>query len=185
MRKKNLSLPQIITVSVSVIIFAIIFVIVFFDMAVPLPKNYYIFQDIEECERLFPADLPNSNIMVEKYDTPTKDKGVKDLSYTAFFGMKYKSDTLKYEIFAYEFESSDAALQYFVNVTGKTSYKDRLPLDENDTNTLFSVTKGFSTRIVIVSQNRAYKVNVPNKYLNALTEKLWENFSQEIPLKNT
>ena len=178
MMKKRISHSQIITTSL--ITFAIICAVFFITTALnPLPNNYYIFQDIDECKFLIPSDL--SDVKVEYYDEPTKDRDIKDLSYTAFFGMNYKSNTLKYEIFAYEFEDSDSALQYFVNVTGQTSYKKRLPLDENDENKLLAANKGTSCHIIVVLQNKAYKINIPNKYINEVNELLGNTFSQKLP----
>ena len=146
----------------------------------PLPDEYFIFQNLEECERLIPSNLAGTNI--ERYHTPTDDKDLKDLSYHTFWGVNFQSGTLKYKLFAYEFENSDSALKYYVNVTGENFYEKRLPLNEQEDNILLSASRGATTyQIVVVSQNRAYQLNAPNKYADEINELLAQTFSQKLP----
>ena len=91
------------------------------------PNEYFIFQTIDECERLIPSD--RTELIIERYVSPEKDKNLKNLSYESFFGMNFHSNELEYEIFAYEFVDSDSALEYYINVTGQNSYEKELPLD--------------------------------------------------------
>ena len=145
----------------------------------PLPSEYYIFQNIEECELLVPND--QSNISIERYGAPIKDKNLKDLPYYDFFGIKFKSNTLEYELFAYEFTNADSALKYYVNFTGEKSYEKKLPLNEQEDNILLSASKGMSLFCIIaVSQNRAYKLIAPSKYTDEINELLAHTFSQSL-----
>ena len=159
---------------------AIVIVSLTYMLLNPLPRDYFVFQSIEECEGLIPTD--RSDVNIDQYDTPNEDEDLKDLTYHNFWGMKFKSDTLEYEIFAYEFEDADSALKYYVNVTGQNSYMKRLPLNEQDDNNLLSVSKGiFSSRIVVISQNRAYQVIAPSRYVDKIHELLTDAFSQKLP----
>ena len=143
----------------------------------PLPREYFIFENIEECEGLIPDD--QSDVKIDRHDAPNTDKDLKDLPCSDFFGMKFESDTLEYEIFAYEFEDSDSALKYYTNVTGK-SHEKTLPSDEEKP--LLSASQGmFSYRVIVVSQNRAYKLIAPNKYIDEINSLLSEVFSQKLP----
>ena len=144
----------------------------------PLPREYYIFQDIDECENLIPSDQADAHI--DRYDTPDQDKSLKGLPYDRFFGMSFESSSLEYEIFAYEFEDADSALKYFVNVTGQ-NYEERLPLDEEDENILLSASSGMlQYQVVVVCRNRAYLLTAPNRYADEINELLGNTFSQEI-----
>ena len=138
----------------------------------PLPNEYFLFQEIEECEGLIPDN--QSDAKIERYDLPSGDKDLMALPYYAFFGMKLESDEMEYEIFAYEFEDSDSALQYYENVTGKSN------VQWDEEKPLLSATKGmFSYRVIVVSQNRAYKLIAPNRYVDEVHEVLAKAFSQK------
>ena len=47
------------------------------------PTSYYIFADISECENLLRSE--NEGAKFVKYDTPSKDKELKNLEYESFF----------------------------------------------------------------------------------------------------
>ena len=167
------------------VVFAILFAIVvigglaYMFFSNRTPDEYFIFQDINECEQLIPADKDNANI--EQYDTPAKDKDLKGLSYDNFWGMKFQSDAMEYEIFAYEFKDADSALKYYVNVTGQHNYEKKLPLNSEDENKNLSASKGmFSYEIVITYQNNAYRLTAPSKYEDEVTELLANTFSLKI-----
>ena len=141
--------------------------------------EYYIFDEIGECDNLIPSD--STDIKIEIYDTASKDKDLQDLSYNDFFAMHYKSDSLQYEIFAYEFEDSDSALKYYVNVTGQTSYEKKLPLDDTDENKLLSASSGMSSyRLIVVYKNMAYQIIAPKQYKSELHDLLSSTFSIKI-----
>lgn len=140
------------------------------------PNEYFIFQNINECNQLLPAD--QSNLTIDRYVLPDKDKNLKDLSYEHFWGMKFYSAELEYEIFAYEFRDSSSALKYYINVTGQNSYKKELPLSNDNANRRLSASKGLSSyRLVVVYQNKAYLVIAPNEYEDEINKLLAETFS--------
>lgn len=143
------------------------------------PNEYFIFQNINECEHLIPAD--QTDLTIERYASPEKDKNLKELSYESFFGMKFHSNELEYEIFAYEFVDSNSALKYYINVTGQNSYKKELPLSQDDDNRRLSGSKGmFFYRLVVVYQNKAYLVIAPTQYGDAIDKLLADTFSYQL-----
>ena len=142
------------------------------------PNEYFIFQTIDECERLVSADQTDS--IVERYVSPEKDKNLKNLSYESFFGMNFHSNELEYEIFAYEFVDSNSALKYYINVTGQTSYEKELP-DESYENKRLSSSKGMSSyRLIAVYQNKAYVIVAPKQYEDIINKMLASTFSFQI-----
>ena len=143
------------------------------------PEEYFIFQTIDECEQLIPAD--QTDLMIERYASPEKDKHLKDLSFESFFGMKFHSNELEYEIFAYEFADSDSALKYYISVTGKNLYEKDLPLSEDAENKLWSSSAGmFSYRQIVVYQNKAYVIDAPTQYRIAIDKVLATVFSFQL-----
>ena len=181
--KKNLP-KLIISLIISVVVLWFIVIGVFFATSVihmlqDFPLEIFIFQTIDECEQLIPADQTDAEI--ERYDSPEKDKNLKDLSYDAFFGMNFESDELQYEIFAYEFVDSDSALKYFINVTGKSIYEKDLPLSDDDENKQFLASMGaFNYELIAVYQNRAYVISAPKRFRQDINELLANTFSYKI-----
>ena len=143
------------------------------------PNKCFVFQNINECEQLIPIE--QSDLMIERYDTPDKDENLKSLSYVDFWGMNFESNELEYEIFAYEFSDSDSALKYYVNVTGQRSYEKKLPLSKDDDNKHFNSSKGmFFYRIVAVYQRKAYLIIAPKQYADKIDSLLENTFSYRL-----
>ncbi|MBQ7968442.1 MAG: hypothetical protein IJ292_01285 [Clostridia bacterium] len=143
------------------------------------PSEYFIFQNINECERLIPTE--QSDLTIERYTSPDKDKYLKDLSYKDFWGMKLLSNELEFEIFAYEFVDSDSALKYYINVTRQNSYKKELPLSTDNDNKRLSSSKGmFVYRLVVVYQNKAYLVVAPSQYDDAINKLLSDTMTYKL-----
>ena len=173
MRKKT---PTIVVIIICAIFVVGPFVWMFFN---PLPVEYYIFQDIEECENLIPTEQTDAN--VKRYDTPSRDKHLKSLPYDEFFGIKFKSNKLEYEIFAYEFQDMDSALNYYINVTGQKSYEKNLPLNEQEENKLFLASRGLTQyEVIVLFNNKAYKLTAPAKYDDEISDLLKNTFSQKV-----
>ncbi len=143
------------------------------------PNEYFIFQNINECNQLLPAD--QSDLTIDRYTLPEKDKYLNNLSYEHFWGMKFYSAELEYEFFAYEFVDSNSALKYYINVTGQSSYKKELPLSSDNPNRRLCSSKGmFSYILVAVYQNKAYLVIAPDEYDNEINKLLAETFSYQL-----
>ena len=174
---KKRTKPTILIISIAAIILIGFFVQMF--MGNNTHDKYHIFAEIGECNKLIPVD--QTNIKMDMYGTASKDKDLQNLSYNDFFAMDYKSDSLQYEIFAYEFEDSDSALKYYVNVTGQKSYEKKLPLDDTDENKLLSASSGmFSYRLIVVYKNMAYQIIAPKQYKSELHNLLSSTFSIRI-----
>ena len=160
-------------------LFMIIFVFVIGGIH-PLPGEYLIFQSIDECEALIPED--QSGVKIERYATPDADKDLKGLPYERFFGMQFESDEMEYQIFAYEFENIESALKYFENATGKkySLEEDQAFLEQRDYQ-IFSASSGMtSSRIVVLSENRAYQLRAPKRYIDEIHAVLKDTFSQQV-----
>ena len=157
---------------VLIIIASLLVVFVIYEFNDDTPPEFFIFENISECEQLLPTDVSDST--VEKYITPDKDKKIKELSYKEFWGMKFTSSDLEYEIFAYEFADSDSALKYYTNVTGRS---DDLPYKDKRAH----ATKGmFNYDIIVVYQNKAYSLSAPLRCADSIDELLANAFSYRL-----
>ena len=93
-----------------------------------------------------------------------------------YFAARYESDELEFEIFAYVFENSETAMQYFENVTGKN---DNLSVN-------FSISSGVgllgvsSSEIVVIDGKCAYTVFTPRNQLEETKRALGEIFSKKL-----
>ena len=147
-----------------------------------MPDDCYIFQSIDECEALIPND--QSEVKIERYATPNADKDLKDIPYESFFGMQFKSDEMKYQIFAYEFEDFESALKYFVNASG-TSYsyeEDRATIEQYDYALYFVAKNPLSCHFVVISQNNVYQLRAPNRYFDEIYAVLKDIFSKQVTM---
>ena len=107
--------------------------------------DFYIFNEISELK-----EIENSvETEITVYNEVSKDKYLKDLKYNDYFGCKYTSNQLEFEIFAYEFVDKSTADNYYKKVTGKT----------NEHKTVFSDVAGMNNfRRIVVHENKAYSV---------------------------
>lgn len=162
-----------------IVVLLLIVGFVIYMLSYSSPNEYYIFQTIDECEQLIPTD--QTDLIIEQYASPEKDKNLKDLSFESFFGMKFHSNELEYEIFAYEFADSNSALKYYINVTGQNSYEKELPLSDSDENKRLSSSKGMlSYRLIAVYQNKAYVIVAPPQYEDTINKMLATVFSFQL-----
>lgn len=105
------------------------------------------FSNIAECNNIDFVKAPEAEITI--YDTPAKDENLKKLEYDAFFGCLYSSNDVSFELFAYEFYSTEAAVTYFENTTGKVG---TVPISYS------SSTGMISYRRIVTNENMAYTV---------------------------
>ena len=150
----------------------VVIILAFFLLTISCVKespDIYIFEDINECSNI--SNLTHSNGYVTEYENPNNDKNLKDLKYNDFYAAIYESEELKFEIYAYEFDSPEAAKNYFKNVTGKST----------DSSTTFSSSKGMSTyRLVVIDHNCAYTVLTSHDQSETINKSLSEIFSRKI-----
>lgn len=128
--------------------------------------DVHIFSSIEECQ-----GLKDDDSEVKIYEDTNDDKNLKNLEFQEFFGCKYSSDDLSFELFAYVFSNPETAMRYFVNKTGRT----------NNTNPTFLSSGGMSyySRIV-VSENKAYVVYCKNSDSEEVIKFINSRFSVDI-----
>lgn len=133
----------------------------------PKGNDVYIFADITECEGFSIRE----DIQFSIYDTPIKDSNIGTLSYERFIGGYYTLNNIDFELFAYEFNDSLSAKEYFSKTTGKS--------DELNTN--FSINRGMLTyRLIVIDDKRAYTISSKAENGDEISELLAETFSVKI-----
>ena len=131
--------------------------------------DVHIFSNIDECKSI--KNLKSDDAKITIYDSPKKDNSLKKLEYEEWFGCKYNSENFSFELFAYEFASSEIAMEYFENDTGKDS----------DPNPTFTDSTGtFHYERIAVSENKAYTIYCKSKDKEKVIEFLNNLFSEEI-----
>ena len=131
--------------------------------------DVYIFQDINECKRLELLDYKNSEI--EYYQVSEDENYSLEMIAEKFYGIRFVSDELKFDLFAYEFENGEDAKEYFRRATGKKE-----ELDRN-----FLVSSGLlSYKVIAINENKAYIASTSNKYSGELQTLLSEIFSVKL-----
>jgi len=131
--------------------------------------DVHIFSNIEECQVI--ESLNDDSSYVKTYSSPDEDENLKNLQFEEFFGCKYTSDDLDFELFAYEFSNADIAMSYFKNLTGK----------ENDPNPTFCDSSGmFWFKRIVVKENNAYTVLCKKEYKDKMIEVINGCFKEEI-----
>ncbi|MBQ4585481.1 MAG: hypothetical protein IJA82_04675 [Clostridia bacterium] len=136
--------------------------------------NYYIFDDISECENITKTEYTNAKL--SRYDTPINDNNLGNLEYLEFFGGCFSSDEIEFEIFAYEFQCINDAQKYFKNVTDMDS-------DSNSAVSIYS--HNFKTRIIVTHFECAYLVKTPSSDANAVLDLLNDTFSVHVNFTET
>ena len=134
--------------------------------------DYYIFSDLSEVKKLESSE--QLGVTVVKLSSPDGDKNLGDLKYNDFFAADYNSEELNFRIFAYEFENSDIAKEYFKNIKGSN--------DGLETNFLASWSLfGFS--LTVIDENKAYSAYTSVAQAETLKGFLGELFSVKLPNK--
>ncbi|MBQ7761769.1 MAG: hypothetical protein IJ400_06915 [Clostridia bacterium] len=136
--------------------------------------DYYIFDDISECEKLTKTEYTNAQLT--RYDTPINDNNLENLEYLEFFGGYFTSDEAEFEIFAYEFQSTNVAQKYFKNVTDMDS-------DSNSAVSVYSY--NFKTRIIVADFERVYLVKTSSSNTDAVLDLLENTFSVRVNFTET
>lgn len=164
MKRKNWGFIVVISlISIYLILFAI------GNFYVGSYGGVYIFESIEECHKI--SELDYSGKVVTIYDSPDKDECIEDLRYTAFYGAKFRSYELNFEIFAYEFSSENEAREYYMNVAGMSP----------SANPCFLSSGGlFSSKILVINSKNAYTVYTSFLGDIALSDVLEDVFSIKI-----
>ena len=164
MKRKNWGFIVVISlISIYLILFAI------GNFYIGSHGGVYIFESISESHKISELDCLGKVVTI--YDSPDKDEGIEDLDYTAFYGAKFRSYELNFEIFAYEFSSDDDAQRYFENASGKSG----------GINPRYSSSGGFFSRnIIAIYDNKAYLIRTSLIDELKLSHELSEIFSIKI-----
>ena len=147
------------------IVFSLVGVIQLASNGWDIGNDYRYFATMEECKNI--ELMKEDGAEVEVYETPEKDKKAKDLEYEQFYGCKYCSDTMTFELFAYDFSNKEDAQTYFKRHTGK---------DGRDVN--FSSSTGmFHFELRMLNEETAYFVKGKAKDEEEILAYLRECFS--------
>jgi len=142
------------------------------------PTYMFMFQNLDECKQL--KTYEQNTIEIVEYLAPSADESYNGLEYESFWGMKYRSENLDFEMFAYEFTCKDNALKYYTNVTGSDKYVEKLPAEDSDKNILGSNFYGENNyQIVVMEGNKAYQLLSYNPSAYAIDQMLSEVFSRK------
>ena len=154
------------------ILFGIITVLLMTALTIKVLKTnrqVYIFADISECQAI--VQRANDGEF-SRYDTPSADKNVDGLAYTAFFAGAYSGDSCNFEIYAYEFVDSSTAEIYFQ----RSANKDTAGVNPN-----FSGGSNLvDADIVVLHGCTAYAVYMPSACENEVYQFLAGIFSIQI-----
>lgn len=130
--------------------------------------SVHIFSDISECNYLEANKSNDANIT--KYDFADNDIYLNDLEYNEFYAIKYESQNMKFEIFAYEFIDSVTAKSYFESSAKRDCISDKD----------FYVSTTLTNYIIrVLDGERAYILYSKPKYKEAIDSYLSYAFSIE------
>ena len=144
----------------------LLFLLIFYGFQKIDQTEYRIFADIAECEQIV-SNKPDG-AQIEVYETAEKDKYLRNLEYEAFFGAKYASSEMRFQLFAYDFADSETARAYFEAVTGKDGALITDVLAESGL---------FSSDLIVRVDDKAYRVKMPSGYTRRVTDYLNEIFT--------
>ena len=129
-------------------------------------NGQYIYADIEECKLI--EENKHDDAEIQIYESPDKDKNLKDLQYKSFYGAYYSSSELEFEIFAYVFENKAISKKYYVQVTGRDDGRDI---------SYYASGGMFSHRIAVIYNEMAYVVYTSPSQADDLSHFLKKVFS--------
>ena len=152
---------------------------ILFTVQPPVDPILYIFSDIDECENI--ETYGSEHAEITRYDSPTKDKYWDGLKYTAFYGANYTSAEFDFKIFAYEFQTSEHAMKYFENITGKKIIGQNVSGNDDHPETTFSTSAGATTyRRVVIDARNAYLITSSKKDAKDVEQFLSKVFSKKL-----
>ena len=149
----------------------ILFVLLIFALCscIPTDLEFYIFDSIEECEQMEQA--LSSEAEIHKLDIASEDSDAAKLQIGSSYAAAFRLDTWEFEIFAYEFKDSTQAQKYFFENTGKQS-KEKVN---------YSGVMGMNQyRLIVIDNEKSYKITTKAKNITALNELISKNFSLKI-----
>ena len=127
------------------------------------------FSDIGECHAI--ENLNHNNADIKIYASTDQDRYIKDLQFQHYFGCRYTSDELSFELFAYEFSNDDTAMLYFKNLTGK----------DIDPNPTFCDSSGmYWFKRIVVKENKAYAIHCKKEHKDKTIELINSCFKEKM-----
>ena len=134
---------------------------------VPEKSNYYIFSDITECEKIY---LSN-DAEVTKIVDASKDGYLSNIKYDSFCGIDYSSKDVNFELYAYVFNESSLAQQYFEYVSVRKS--------ERETN-FFCSGGMIYYNLVVIHHEKAYLIKTYQGDIEKVQKLISTVFNEEL-----
>ena len=132
-------------------------------------NRYCIFSNISEFEMIESEFSKKGEI--QRYNDTSRDENLEGLQYVAHYAAYYKCEEFEFEIFAYEFQDTEEAHQYFYNHTGRES--------DRDTN-FFGSGGMFSYDLVVIDGKNAYFASTSSGDVDEMYEFFSNVFSTKL-----
>ena len=138
-------------------------------LAMKIQDHYRMFDSIQECKQIGEG----KNAEITQYESPTADKHWRSFDYLEFYGIKYHSEEFSFELFAYEFSSTEVAGQYYKAITGR----DPAPEFKME----YSQSGGdFKSELVVRNESKAYSILASTRDMEAVKQYLTEIFTIDV-----
>ncbi|MBQ4115882.1 MAG: hypothetical protein IJD37_00750, partial [Clostridia bacterium] len=138
---------------------------------ISFPVYMYVFKDLNECKSLMSYEKIPSEII--EYHTPEIDANYHSMEYNDFWGMRYKSNDIGYEIFAYDFASKDDALRYYIKSTGEAQLADK------NSHGVKHIGQG-EYQVIVIEGTKVYRLISSNMLVDKIDKMLAVVFSGRI-----
>lgn len=167
--------PYIITCAV---VFSLVVAIVFIHSGLTAKDRLAstdldMFATFEECQQIEANKEAGATVYLA---SPEYDYALKDLAPVSCYGCDYTSDTMSFQLFAYEFATEEDAAAYFENETGK---------DDQPAVTYLNSGNPLNFRSIVKDHEKVYRYYCLAKYRDEVTAYVNDCFSVDLIDGNT
>lgn len=128
-----------------------------------------IFADMGECAKI--VEDADADTRIEKYEDPKADAVWNGTDYKSFFGIRYRSRTLSFQLFAYEFKDVAAARLYYKGNAGNAREM------ENETSYFINAACGDQVRVSVFHGEKVFTVYTYAEQERSVMQCLYSHFS--------
>ena len=171
---KRSSVKMIIIISAVVVAALILWLVLRGDIFKSNALKLDMFATLTECQNIETQAEDGATIV--SVDALTDDDSIGDLQPLQSYGINYKSKTMAFDLFAYEFATQEDAFAYFENATGK----DQQPAVS------FSTSTGLEQyRCIVIDHTKVYQVVCAKEERDAVTAYINDCFSIDLIVTNS
>lgn len=135
-----------------------------------------IFADMDECAKII--ENADADTRIEKYNNPQKDNAWNGTDYKKFFGIGYRSRSLSFQLFAYEFKDVATARLYYKRNAGNRREMG------NETSCFINVACGDQVRVSVFHGEKVFTAYTYAEQERLVVQLLYSHFSvSAIPSK--